>query len=302
MLHFLPPWILGIVTIFLFCCNVLFWYIPISAVTLIKLLIPHATWHKKFSCAQDWLLTAWTDGNRLVLWFTQKIEWKIEGLEKLNSQGSYLVISNHLNWIDIIGLQCGLIHRIPPLKFFVKHELIWLPFIGTSLWALGFPMMKRYSPDYLKRHPELHGKDLGTARRACQKLKKAPFSILNFPEGTRFSEAKHRLQASPYRNLLIPRFGTSAIVLSNLKDFLTAILDVTIVYPKQRTPRFWDMLCGRVSVIVIHVRELPVPRGKLKFWIQTLWEEKDSLIDQILLEYTESSQKISQRKSDHLEF
>ena len=301
MLHFLPPWILGFITFLLFCCNIIFWFIPLSAVTLIKLIIPHAGWRQNFSYPLEWLLTAWTDGNRFVLWLTQKIEWKIEGIEKLNPRGSYLVISNHLNWIDILGLQCSLIHRIPPLKFFVKQELIWLPFIGTSLWALDFPLMKRYSAHYLKRHPESHGRDLETTRKACRKLKNAPFSILNFLEGTRFNEEKHQQQASPYRNLLLPRFGTAAIVLSNLKECLTAILDITIVYPNQQTPRFWDMLCGRVSVIVIHVRELPIPQSRLKPWIRTLWEEKDSLIDQILSEYTENIEKTArslERKKD----
>ena len=294
MLHFLPPWILGCVTIFLICCNTIIWFIPISTVTLFKIAIPHTKWQNHLSHALEKLLTAWTDGNRLVFRLTQKIDWKIQGTEKLNPDGSYLVISNHLSWIDILGLQCSLIHRIPPLKFFIKQELIWLPFIGTSLWALDFPMMKRYSPDYLKRHPELRGKDLETTRKVCRKLKKAPFSILNFPEGTRFSEAKQQEQSFSYRYLLKPRFGAAAIVLSNLRENLTAILDITIVYPNRPSPRLWDMLCGKVSVIIIHVRELPIPHGRLKPWVLTLWEEKDKMIGQILSENSGIIQKSCQ--------
>jgi 1-acyl-sn-glycerol-3-phosphate acyltransferase len=54
-------------------------------------------------------------------------------------------------------------------------------------WALDFPFMKRYGKEFLAKHPELKGKDLETTRKACEKFKHTPVSIMNFLEGTRFT-------------------------------------------------------------------------------------------------------------------
>jgi 1-acyl-sn-glycerol-3-phosphate acyltransferase len=52
------------------------------------------------------------------------------------------------------------------------------------------PFMKRYSKELMARRPELKGKDLENARTACEKFRGMPVAIMNFPEGTRFSEGK----------------------------------------------------------------------------------------------------------------
>ena len=57
------------------------------------------------------------------------------------------------------------------LKFFIKQQLIYVPVIGIAWWALDFPIMKRYSREYLKKHPEDKGKDLEATRKACEKFK-----------------------------------------------------------------------------------------------------------------------------------
>ena len=61
--------------------------------------------------------------------------------------------------------------------------------------------MKRFSKEYLAKHPEKRGEDLAT-RRACERYRTNPVSVFNFLEGTRFTEDKHAEQASPYRHLL----------------------------------------------------------------------------------------------------
>ncbi|MBF0278589.1 MAG: acyltransferase [SAR324 cluster bacterium] len=281
----LPPHILGCITMLLIVINLIFWIIPLFVMTFFKLSIPHSGWQRACSRILEKIATGWTDGNNLIMWMVLKTEWDIQGIEELNPRGSYLLISNHVNSIDIPVLQYVFNHRIPSLKFFIKQELVWIPFLGQAFWALDFPIMKRYSPAFLKRHPELHGKDLETTRRACRKLKDSPFSVINFLEGTRFTADKHHQQKSSYSNLLNPRFGSAAVVMNNMEEFLTSILDVTIVYPGHESVSLWNMLCGRVSLVVIRVRERPVPQGKLKPWVKNLWEEKDQTIGQILLDF-----------------
>ena len=64
--------------------------------------------------------------------------------------------------------------------------------------------MKRYSKSYIKKNPHKKGKDFETTRKACEKFKSIPISIMNFAEGTRFTKAKHESQSSQYQNLLKP--------------------------------------------------------------------------------------------------
>ncbi|MBP0657076.1 acyltransferase, partial [Mycobacterium tuberculosis] len=74
-------------------------------------------------------------------------------------------------------------------------------------------------------------RDIIEAKRACQNLIDKPFTLLNFIEGTRFTQKKRDLQQSPYQHLLKPKAGGIALALGALVDDLDAVLDMTIVYP-----------------------------------------------------------------------
>ena len=142
-----------------------------------------------------------------------------------------------------------------------------MPFLGLAWWALEYPFMKRYSKAFLEKHPELKGKDLEITRAACEKFKRIPVTVVNYLEGTRFSEQKKAQQQSPYRHLLKPKAGGVAFVLAALGEQLDALLDVTVVYPSDKVPGFWDLLCGRVPKVIVDIdpadRSRPVA-GRLR--------------------------------------
>ena len=156
------------------------------------------------------------------------------------------------------------------------------------------PFMKRYSPSYLAKHPEKKGTDLEATRRACAKFSDTPTSVINFVEGTRFSEEKRRKRSSPYANLLTPRAGGVAIALSSMGELFDAVLDVTIVYP-DGVPEFWDMCRGEVVRPVIEYKLRPIDRAlvagdyeqdrefrrSVHAWLGTLWQEKDARIEEL---------------------
>ena len=100
--------------------------------------------------------------------------------------------------------------------------------MGAAWWALDFPFMKRYSKAYLEKHPEMRGKDLETTRQACEKFKEIPTSVVNYLEGTRFTQSKHDKQQSPYQHLLKPKSGGMAFAMSAMGDQFKSIIDVTI--------------------------------------------------------------------------
>jgi 1-acyl-sn-glycerol-3-phosphate acyltransferase len=196
--------------------------------------------------------------------------------------------------VDILVLQRIFHRKIPFLKFFIKKELLWLPVLGQAWWAMDFPFVKRYTKSHLQKKPHLKGKDLEITRKACQKFKTIPVSIMNFVEGTRFTNEKHRRQQSPYSHLLRPKAGGIGLVLSSMGEQIQRILDVTIVYPDGVT-NFWALLCGKIRKIRVRVRSLPVNaelfgdytddghfRAELQRWLNNIWAEKNRAIEEMM--------------------
>jgi len=209
----------------------------VSLCAPIKYSIPSIIWKNFWEKISYWIAGGFIITNNFLLNFFFRIEWDVKGLENLSQNETYLVICNHLSLLDIPVAQGIFFKQIPFLRFFIKQELVWVPFLGQALWALEYPIMKRYSKEKLKKHPELRGKDLGTAKNSSKKLIGKPVSILNYPEGTRFTKTKHKLKKSNYNHLLNPRAGGIHTVLSNLGDQLNALLDVTLVYPGHSSPK-----------------------------------------------------------------
>lgn len=295
MLHFLPAFILGPFSFGLLVINTLLWSFGFFLFGMMKYLIPVEGFQNFFTRVLIALGTGWIDCNRFILWLTQNMEMDVEGLEKLPGNKKWvLIFSNHRAWVDILILQSLFNHRIPFLKFFLKEELRKIPVMGFCWWALDYPFMKRYPKEMLEKHPELKGKDLESVKEACKRFKITPVSVINFLEGTRFSKEKHRKTNSPHRNLLPPRAGGVAIVLSEMADYLAGIVDVTIVYEPERVT-FWDLFSGRVRKVTVRIDVVPVPaditagdyandlafREKFQLWLNSLWEKKDGLIDQL---------------------
>ncbi|GAA5135928.1 acyltransferase [Thalassotalea piscium] len=217
----------------------------------------------------------------------------VSGVEDLNPKQWYLVICNHQSWVDIVILQRVLHGKIPFLKFFLKKELIYVPFLGIAWWALDFPFMKRYSQSFIKKNPHLKGKDIETTKKACAKFKYKPVSVMNFIEGTRFTDEKHKKQGSNYKNLLKPKAGGIGFVLSTMGDSLNKVVNVTIYYPEGK-PNFIDFLCGKIKKVQVVVDTQDIDQRllgdyvndrshKINFqkWVNQLWAEKDQLLEQL---------------------
>ena len=241
------------------------------------------------------LPVAWIALNNGIFTLMRITRWDTEIPQDLKREGSYLVISNHQSWADVLILQHTFNRRLPFFRFFVKESLIWLPFMGAAWWALDMPFMKRYSREQLEAHPELNGRDLENARKACEKFKQMPVAMMNFPEGSRFSISKRDLQHSRYKNLLEPRIGGIGQVLFALADYLDELVDVTIFFAgrsDQTAPTLWEFVSGQVSRVVVQARRIAIPdalrgrnfrtdlefRGELERWVTRMWQEKDALI------------------------
>lgn len=235
----------------------------------------------------------WIAINNLIIAVTSRTQWHVEGLEGIERNQWYLVTCNHQSWADILVLQKLANRRIPFLKFFLKQELIKVPLLGLAWWALDFPFMKRYTRSEIEKNPSLKGKDLETTQKACEKFAYFPTSVMNFFEGTRFTEAKQQKQQSPYRHLLKPKAGGAAFTLGAMSGQLKHLLDFTIVYPDNSPRSLLAYLGGAMPDIrvVVTLREIPewaatgnyesddAFRARFQGWIAEIWHEKDALIE-----------------------
>lgn len=286
--------ILGFLKSILMFLNLLVISTLVVVVGLLRL-IPIQPWQKLLTpVLYDFLTPLWINTNSFLMAFGSNTQWEIHKNGELKLNGWYFLVSNHTSWADILVLQKVFNRKIPMLKFFMKRELLWtLPIGGLGCWLMDFPVMHRRSKEYIKKHPKQRSRDIETTRKACEKFKNQPVTIINFLEGTRFTSEKHQNRRSPYQHLLSPKAGGIAFTLATMEGVLHDIIDVTIIYqPKQIS--LWDILCNKAKKIIVHYDVIPIPpelRGdyyndkafKRQFqqWLNQRWKEKDELITQL---------------------
>ncbi|KGT47419.1 MULTISPECIES: acyltransferase [Acinetobacter] len=234
--------------------------------------------------------------NWLIDTMLKNTKWTItvdESLD-LSMQGRYLMTCNHQSWVDTTVNQYFGLTRMPLTRFFTKWELIFIPFVGQAFKILGFPMMKRHTKEQIAKNPALKDRDMDEARKSCQQLLSQPFTLLNYLEGTRFTQEKHDQQQSPYKNLLKPKAGGLALALNILGDRIDAFVDMTIVYP-DGVPGYGEFWLGEVPRIAVDLRKIEIPdwvlggnyeddpeyRERFQQWVHQLWTEKDQLIEKM---------------------
>jgi 1-acyl-sn-glycerol-3-phosphate acyltransferase len=268
--------------------NVMFFCALMVPVALVKLVVPHRPVRRRLDRMLNWIAMSWIGVNNAWISAAGNSGWQVTGVDGLRRDDWYLVAANHQSWVDILVLQKVFSGRVPMLKFFLKRQLIYVPVIGLAWWALDFPFMQR-------KGGLSSARDLERARLACEKFRLVPTSVINFLEGTRFSQHKHDVQRSPYRHLLKPRSGGIATALSTLGGHCHRLLDVTIVYPRG-APTFWQLMTGHVDDVIVRVEQREIPaelaqgdyagdpqfRARMQDWVNTLWLEKDALIGRLL--------------------
>jgi 1-acyl-sn-glycerol-3-phosphate acyltransferase len=284
----------GAVTLVLLILNTTWWATPLLVLAALKLVTPITAVRERMGRGLIALAESWISTNNAILRLMRALRLELRGDTRLDRREWYLMISNHRSWVDVLALQAAFNRRIPFLKFFIKEQLRWVPLLGLAWWALDMPFMRRHSRAYLQAHPQARGQDLEATRRACAKFRHTPTTVINFVEGTRFTPAKHAAMQSPYAQLLPPRAGGVAFVLGAMGDMLQATLDVTVAYDP-RSPSLWDLCCGRVDRIVVHVRRRDIEpwmiageyaddpsfRARFQQALADVWAEKDGLLVQL---------------------
>ena len=282
-------WLKGSLSLLFMLANTILVCAPLFALAVLRVPLIGA-WRRAVTRRMDIAIDMWISTNRVLLrsmWLVDfEIDWPAAGLSRRNW---YLVISNHQSWADILLLQEAFRSTIPPLKFFTKRELIWLPLVGLAMYLLGFPYVRRLDKAQLAANPALKHADRDSTIAACAGLRTHPTAVLIFLEGTRFTLAKRGARNSRFRHLLNPRAGGLGYVLSGLKDELAQLIDVTIIYP-DGPPTFWGFLEGRCrrARMTVKVHDLDgdlrsedahMQRKALLAFVDDIWRAKDERLN-----------------------
>ena len=273
--------------------NTLFWCLFLLTIAIFKLLIPTESWKRLCTKLIINIGECWIYCNGLWIQALHRPRWNVEGFEELDSSNWYLAVANHQSWADIFVLQGITNRKIPMLKFFMKHVLIWVPVIGLAWWALDMPFLKRYTKEEIQKNPELRGKDIKAMEKSFERYSRYPVSIFSFAEGTRFTKEKKDNQLSQFEYLLNPKIGGVGLTLTTM-PYIKLLLDFTIHYEDERRS-FWDFLCGRMSKVDVKVRQINIPdnllgknyeddpifRENLKEWVYDIWSDKEKYLEEV---------------------
>ena len=205
----------------------------------------------------------------------------------------YMAMSNHQSWADIFVLLVTANKRIPLLKFFMKKELWWIPFVFLANKTLNMPFVNRHSKKAIAKNPSLRTKDYENTLKSCKRFLRAPSTIFSYAEGTRFTEEKHRNQNSEYINLLQPKIGGMATALSVMPNIDT-LIDFSLVY-KSKKRDAWSFLNGEMRDVKVYIKSYKIPdnlkgknysndkvyREEFKEWVEGIWFEKDKKISEL---------------------
>jgi len=276
--------------LFLQLSNMTFWGALIILLGIVKFVLPIKRLGPYLLAIMHRLYFNFAILSAAFIRFFNRVDISIDIDKPISKRKWYLILSNHVSYLDIIMLIDFCATRIPPPKFFLKKELIWTPVVGLAAWAMDMPFMRRYSKAFVEKHPHLKGKDIETTKRSCSKYIDTPTTVINFVEGTRFTNEKRLRTNSPFSHLLRPKAGGIAFTLAVMGELFSDILDISIAYPNSTHPMM-DMLKGDMAHIIIDVRTISTDdtiigdyfddenfRGQFQKWLNQVWLDKNERI------------------------
>ena len=269
--------------------------IGFSTITIANLPRPFVSQKLKISLARmsnhisDWTIL----GFKVIMNFFHNNKMEVIYEDTFDRNDWCLGLANHQSWADILLILSASNYMMPNIRFFMKKELSWIPFIYLANKNLNMPFVNRHSKKQITKNPNLRLQDYENTIKSCKRLKRAPSTIFSYAEGTRFTPEKHKDQNSSYKNLLEPKIGGLATALSALPES-KYLIDFTLVYKTDQRSA-WAFLKGDMADVKILVKKFKIPeilknksylddneyRIEFKNWIEDIWSQKDKSIESL---------------------
>jgi|TARA_S200000501_G_scaffold134793_1_gene127582 1-acyl-sn-glycerol-3-phosphate acyltransferase len=269
--------------------------IGFSTITIANLPRPFVSQKLKISLARmsnhisDWTIL----GFKVIMNFFHNNKMEVIYEDTFDRNDWCLGLANHQSWADILLILSASNYMMPNIRFFMKKELSWIPFIYLANKNLNMPFVNRHSKKQITKNPNLRLQDYENTIKSCKRLKRAPSTIFSYAEGTRFTPEKHKDQNSSYKNLLEPKIGGLATALSALPES-KYLIDFTLIYKTDQRSA-WAFLKGDMADVKILVKKFKIPeslknksylddneyRIEFKNWIEDIWSQKDKSIESL---------------------
>lgn len=298
MLSFLPSPIIFIINLIALSVVTFVLSLPILILAIVRFILPIKPILALVDGVNLIVFRLWVGHNAFLIWLTNKVEWDIKGNDIEKIKGSCIIISNHVSWADIVMLNHVYRGKIPITKFFLKQNLIFIPILGLVCYSIGMPFLKRYTRNQLLKNPALKTKDINSTKKACNRLLTSPSSLVNFVEGTRYTEQKAKAQKTPYNNLMPPKTTSLGVALEMIGNHIDCMLNTTMLYPGATGNIFYKLLCGRLKKFVARVEVIDSETIKnnlvgnylddkqfkhaFTMKLRDIWQKKDDEISEIL--------------------
>ena len=292
-MYYIKSNIIGFFTFILIVIELIIGFGTLTIVNIPRAIFPLKSLKIKLSKISNTIGEYTVYGLKIIMKIMHRDSMQIFDDNEFNKNQWYMAVSNHQSWADIFILLVAAHNRIPLLKFFMKKELAWIPFIFLANKTLNMPFVNRHSKKQLEKNPNLRFKDYENTLMACKRFQRSPSTIFSYAEGTRNNSKKHKAQNSPYKNLLIPRVGGIATALSAMPN-IDVLVDYSVVYKSDKRGA-WAFLKGDMRDVKVSVKKYTIPenlknknysndeeyRNNFKIWIETIWEEKDKEIERL---------------------
>ena len=292
-MYYIKSNIIGFFTFILIVVELIIGFGTLTIVNIPRAIFPFKSLKIKLSKISNTIGEYTVYGLKIIMKIMHRDAMQVFDNNEFDKNQWYMAVSNHQSWADIFILLVAAHKRIPLLKFFMKKELAWIPFVFLANKTLNMPFVNRHSKKQLEKNPNLRFKDYENTLMACKRFQRSPSTIFSYAEGTRNNSTKHQAQNSPYKNLLIPRVGGIATALSAMPN-IDVLVDYSVVYESNKRGA-WAFLKGDMRDVKVSVKKYNIPeilknknystdeeyRKNFKIWIEGIWEEKDKEIERL---------------------
>ena len=292
-MYYIKSNIIGFFTFILIVVELIIGFGTLTIINIPRAIFPFKSLKIKLSKISNTIGEYTVYGLKIIMKIMHRDAMQVFDNNEFDKNQWYMAVSNHQSWADIFILLVAAHKRIPLLKFFMKKELAWIPFVFLANKTLNMPFVNRHSKKQLEKNPNLRFKDYENTLLACKRFQRSPSTIFSYAEGTRNNSTKHQAQNSPYKNLLIPRVGGIATALSAMPN-IDVLVDYSVVY-KSNKRGAWAFLKGDMRDVKVSVKKYNIPedlknknystdeeyRKNFKIWIEGIWEEKDKEIERL---------------------
>ena len=292
-MYYIKSNIIGFFTFILIVVELIIGFGTLTIVNIPRAIFPFKSLKIKLSKISNTIGEYTVYGLKIIMKIMHRDSMQVFDNNEFDKNQWYMAVSNHQSWADIFILLVAAHKRIPLLKFFMKKELAWIPFVFLANKTLNMPFVNRHSKKQLVKNPNLRFKDYENTLLACKRFLRSPSTIFSYAEGTRNNSTKHKAQNSPYKNLLIPRVGGIATALSAMPN-IDVLVDYSVAYKSDKRGA-WAFLKGDMRDVKVSVKKYNIPedlknknystdeeyRKNFKIWIEGIWEEKDKEIERL---------------------